>query len=356
MSERKTKTFPDSERPTGVGEPIIGLRLPDTHSEFMLAPDQDVFRVGSASDCDLVINNPYTSSVHCVLQRRERGIVLVDQGSKNGTFRKGHRCEQFELEDLVECMLGTTTLVPFSAKSQRTRRSFERLIGYSAARQRDVDAFMRATLPDAEGRDPHILLVGEPGSRRGELARVIHASSPRATRRFVELAEVPATGPLQNGLLKRKQNEGSTFFLHQHVLPAERSVLMRASERNTYDVRLIAATTDSGDAAVTAFGPELYRAMLVLAVPPLRERREDIPRLIDATLAPLPAKRSIAQRNVAALTNYDWPGNLDELLETVPLVAAVEHIGVRKAAKELGIDRSKVSRRMKQLGFTRGSG
>lgn len=356
MAERKTETFPDSERSPGSGEPVVGIRLPDTNTEVTLAPGQTEFRVGSAADCDIVIDNPYTSSLHCLLQRRDRGIVLIDQGSKNGTFRKGHRCEQFELEDQVMCMVGTTPLVPFSAQSRRTRRSLERLIGYAPARQSDVDEFMRATQPDDDGADPHVLLVGERGSRRGEIARVIHASSPRKRRRFIELEQAPQTGHQQAGLLKRKDNEGASLFLHQNTLPADNSVLVRGIERGTYDVRLIAATNEAGEAAVKAFGADLYRRMMVLAVPPLRNRREDIPKLIEVTLAGLPRQRTIAARNIEALSRYDWPGNLDELLETVPLVAAVEKLGVRKTAKERGIDRSKVSRRMKQLGFQRGSG
>ena len=115
--ERKTETAPDSGAlgVLGVGDPVIGIRLLGTNTEYLL-PDNARITIGADPECDIVLDGAFVSSLHCLLERRDRGILLIDQ-SKNGTMRDGRRGDEFELEDGVPIMIGTLLLMPFGERS-----------------------------------------------------------------------------------------------------------------------------------------------------------------------------------------------------------------------------------------------
>gem|GEM_PF-3223157 len=217
-NERKTITDPDSQAHVlGAGEPVIGLRLMDTNTQFDL-PQQERVTIGADAGCDITLANPTVSSVHCVLERHARGWLLVDQGSKNGTRRGRHPCKEFPIEDGVMFLLGTLALVPFSAKSQRIRKELQRFPGYGASFQFRVERLLRAMQANQ-----HLLLVGEPGSRCAEIARLIHDARD-TTGPFVEIDRPVTTGADQVALLKAAH--AGTLFVHQEMLPDDRDVLL----------------------------------------------------------------------------------------------------------------------------------
>ena len=206
--------------------------------------------------------------------------------------------------------------------------------------------------------DMPVLLLGETGVGKEQVAHILHASSRRRLGPFVavncaaiptELLEAEMFGigrGVATGVTERRGKfqlaEGGTLFLDEigEMPRALQAKLLRALEGREIqpvggvavaaDVRVIAATNSDLDRRMNdgEFRRDLYYRLagLVLQVPPLRERREDIPELVDVFLlaATREAGRSIrgitaeAQR---ALALYPWPGNVRELEHEVRRLA-----------------------------------
>src|SRR5215470_1313191 len=197
-----------------------------------------------------------------------------------------------------------------------------------------------------------VLLLGESGTGKEVVARAIHQWSPRAEHPFIAINCVALTPELLASELfghergaftgavalkkgKFEMADGGTLFLDEvgELAPALQAKLLRVLQQQEFervggtrrihvDVRILAATNRDLDAAVRAvnFRQDLYFRLNVISVtmPPLRERREDIP-LLAAHFAKQfcqKMKRSpmaISEKARAALLRYDWPGNIREL-------------------------------------------
>ncbi|MBO7742573.1 sigma 54-interacting transcriptional regulator [Paenibacillus sp. MWE-103] len=204
--------------------------------------------------------------------------------------------------------------------------------------------------------DTPVLLLGESGTGKEQLAQIIHGYSPRAKEAFLTAScgIVPAglletelfgfrggafTGSEggQPGLLEQAK-EGTLFINEIDRMPPELQAklygyLSRETFRRLGDsrpiaarARIVAASTADLDALVRegGFRADLYYALNVVSValPPLRERREDIPAMLQMYLKqfslqyqkPLPA---LSPEVMLAFANYDWPGNILELRNVV---------------------------------------
>ncbi len=195
----------------------------------------------------------------------------------------------------------------------------------------------------ARNDDAPVLILGETGTGKGFVARRIHERSPRAHAPFVEIncASLSATffeselfGHERGAFTDAKQAKRGllevaahgTVFLDEiaELAPDVQPKLLKVIEERTYrrlggttelrsEARVIVATQDLATAVdARRFRADLFYRLQVLTIslPPLRERRGDIPALIDA-LAPHGARISAAAR--AALSLYEWPGNIREL-------------------------------------------
>jgi formate hydrogenlyase transcriptional activator len=204
--------------------------------------------------------------------------------------------------------------------------------------------------------DATVLILGETGSGKELIARAVHEWSGRRDRSFVKLncAAIPAT-LLESELFGHEKgaftgaigqkfgrfelaNHGTLFLDEVGEIPLElQSKLLRAVQEQEFerlgsnrtihvDVRIIAATnrdlkamTDDGK-----FRSDLYYRLHVfpIQVPPLRERREDIPSLIRHFIQSYSSRMnraidSIPSTAIEALTRYDWPGNIRELQNVI---------------------------------------
>jgi NtrC-family two-component system response regulator AlgB len=204
--------------------------------------------------------------------------------------------------------------------------------------------------------DVTVLLLGETGTGKGVLARHIHALSPREGRPFVTVnCAVVSPSLIENELFGHVRGaftgadsarvghvevagSGTLFLDEVGDLPRDaQGKLLRLLEEHEYvrvgdteprraDARVIAATHHDLKAAVAAgaFREDLFYRLNVVTIrmPPLRERREDIPDLAAAMLSDLSAQHrreplAIEPAATAALSAYDWPGNLRELLNVL---------------------------------------
>ncbi|MDB4884917.1 MAG: Fis family transcriptional regulator [Gemmatimonadetes bacterium] len=201
-----------------------------------------------------------------------------------------------------------------------------------------------------------VLITGENGTGKELVAQAIHANSPRAKRAFVEVncAAIPGelieselfghmkgsfTGAVSDRPGKFEQADGGTIFLDEigdMSLAAQAKVLrvlqdgvvtrIGGSKATQVDVRVLAATNKNVEAEIAAgrFREDLYYRLNVVPihVPPLRERREDIPLLIAHFIGQLTGgagltPRGIGEDAIARLQGLDWPGNVRELRNTI---------------------------------------
>jgi transcriptional regulator with PAS, ATPase and Fis domain len=204
--------------------------------------------------------------------------------------------------------------------------------------------------------DTPVLLLGESGTGKGELARLLHRLSPRAEGPFVQVncAAVPVdlfeseffghrrgafTGATTDREGRFRVAHGGTLLLDEIDTlppPAQAKVLrvledgvferLGESRPTTVDVRLVSASNAELAAAVArgAFRADLFYRINVVTVhiPPLRERRDDIPLLARAFLAEVGARlgkplHGFADETLEALLGYPWPGNVRELKNVI---------------------------------------
>ncbi|PYP15367.1 MAG: hypothetical protein DMD52_11045 [Gemmatimonadetes bacterium] len=230
---------------------------------------------------------------------------------------------------------------------------FEGLVGESPAIRAVQE---RARQIAALDETPPVLLTGETGTGKGVLARAIHASGARAAKPFIEIncTALPATlmeaelfGYERGAFTDAKQSktglveaaEGGFLFLDEigDVDLSVQGKLLRAIEERavrrvgsvrerTIDVRIIAATNRDLDREVRRerFRKDLYfrLAVIVLDVPPLRARGEDVLLLTDHYLRLFNTKYGKVVRNLSAaardlLRSYPWPGNVRELSHVI---------------------------------------
>jgi formate hydrogenlyase transcriptional activator len=228
---------------------------------------------------------------------------------------------------------------------------FEEIVGASPA-LKAVLAHVVVVAPT----DSTVFVTGETGTGKELIARAIHKRSHRSSRAFVSVscAAIPApliaselfghekgafTGALQRRLGRFELAEGGTIFLDEiGELPAETQVaLLRVLQEHEFervggnqairaDVRVIAATNRDLKAAIEAgaFRRDLFYRLNVFPIqmPPLRERKEDIPILVEYFIDRYASKagkkiRGIDRKTLDLLRSYPWPGNIRELQNVI---------------------------------------
>jgi two-component system, NtrC family, nitrogen regulation response regulator NtrX len=228
------------------------------------------------------------------------------------------------------------------------------------------------------GTPARVLISGENGTGKELVARAIHTQSPRAKKPLVEVncAAIPSelieselfghmkgsfTGAVSDRPGKFEQADGGTLFLDEigdmsqsaqakvlRVLQDGVVTRIGGSKPVSVDVRVLAATNKNLEEEISAgrFREDLfYRLNVVpLSVPPLRDRREDIPLLIAHFIGQLSARegvtpRAFDQAAIDALTRMEWPGNVRELRNTVErllILASGPRVGVQDVERLVG--------------------
>jgi len=242
---------------------------------------------------------------------------------------------------------------------------FEEIVGISPALQAVLSRVSKVAPSDST-----VLVTGETGTGKELVARAIHRRSHRASRAFVSVncAVIPRdlvaselfghergafTGASQRRIGRFELAEGGTLFLDEvGELAADTQVaLLRVLQEREFervggrqsiraDVRVIAATNRDLTAAVASgiFRQDLYYRLNVFPIemPPLRERRKDIPLLVGYFLDRYARKagrsiKSVDQKTLQLLQSYSWPGNIRELqnvIERSVIVCETEKLSV----------------------------
>jgi transcriptional regulator with GAF, ATPase, and Fis domain len=328
---------------------VAALRAKDG-TEYPLAPQPHRWLVGSGANCDLVLDDPYVSATHCILERRIGGALMVrDRRSRNGTLIDGNAVEAAELPVGARLVVGRTTLVAIAAPDARSTGALGALRGRDPAFRATVEQAIKAAQTDC-----NVLIVGETGTGKDLLARLIHEASRRATDPFVavncggiprELIGSELFGHEKGAFTGAHADRdgyfveayGGTLFLDEigelpielqpHLLRVLESRRVRriggASER-AVDVRIIAATNRLENLGTEAskLRLDLYHrlATVVLVLPPLRERMGDLSDLVQgmlAELAPEHGLKMLSDGAWKALAENRWPGNVRELRHAV---------------------------------------
>jgi DNA-binding NtrC family response regulator len=337
----------DGERPSPVWQVEGGSCLP-----FVRAVGGDErLVIGTDAGADLRVFDRTVSGRHCALHVEHGRVVVEDLGSKNGVFVGGARVERAYLGPGAAFVIGGVVLVCRPSTKQDLFDEDDRpcslpgVVGDSLAMRRVV----REVLRFASVKGP-VLLRGETGTGKDILARAIHAAGPRQRRPFVPLNVGTLPRDLADSELFGHERgaytgahaardgafveaHGGTLFLDEiaELTPDLQVKLLRVLEDGEVralggrhvrrvDSRVISATWAPLHRRVAEglFRQDLYQrlAVFVIDVPPLRERRSDIPLLATRFLAEIEHEvgpRELSASGLARLASYGWPGNVREL-------------------------------------------
>ncbi|OJT18263.1 AAA family ATPase [Archangium sp. Cb G35] len=314
------------------------------------------YTVGKAPTCDIVLNDKTISRQHLKLQVHQEHVLAVDMDSRNGSFCEGLRFSQLELRAGSVVTLGTTEfkIVPEDTRERSlllsARESFGALVG-SSRKMREVFTLLERMAPG--GSD--VLIQGETGTGKELCAEALHQESKRGKGPFIivdlagiapSLIESELFGHVKGAFTGAQSDRagaferagGGTVFLDEvgelpldlqprllRVLERRQVKRVGANDYRTVDMRVVAATHVDLEGAVKAgkFRRDLFHRLAVLRVtlPPLRERPDDIPLLVDAVLGRMGKPPStLSAQTRALLTQYPWPGNVRELRNVVEQV------------------------------------
>jgi len=316
--------------------------------------------IGSAPDAGIGVADPAVSRLHAELEVREDGVWLRDLGSKNGTFIEGVQVVVARIPERAQLRVGSTLLAAERASAPSPvdlwpGDRFGPLLGRSAA-MRELFARLARVAPT----DSTVLIQGETGTGKELVARAVHEASPRASGPLVvvDCAALPegvleaelfghAKGAFTGAVGARagaiESAEGGTVFLDEvgelplsvqpkllRVLESRTVRRVGETQHRAVNVRFLSATHRDLRTMVNdgAFREDLYfrLAVLPLTVPPLRERSDDVPVLLEHFVPR--GSAALPPEAIAEAARRPWLGNVRELRNFVERAVA---FGAREA-------------------------
>ena len=311
---------------------------------------------GDASGNDLALDDEKVSRHHCEILFTERGYLLVDLNSTNGTFLDGRQIERAYAGPKSVIVVGDSSILfaPIDEEivvQPDDNGFFAGMVGRSL-KMRQIFGLLKKVAP----MDVSVIVSGETGTGKELVARALHEHSARRKGPFVVLdcSSIPenlieselfghekgaftgADKP-REGAFERAS--GGTIFLDEigelrldmqprllRVLENREVRRVGGSQVIDIDCRVVAATNRdlSKEVADGNFREDLFFRLSVInvALPPLRVRREDIPALVQHALAQPEVlarhgEKHISEAAMQVLQSYAWPGNVRELLNVV---------------------------------------
>jgi two-component system, NtrC family, response regulator GlrR len=346
---------------TYVGGRATSLRLRRCRIEVTAGPDAGlvrdietpVIRVGARRGNDVQLTDAKVSGLHCEIRLDDRGYRLRDLDSTNGTFVSGLRVNDVYVQAGSQISVGGSR-IKFEPLGESVevelsdRDRFGTMIGRSV-KMRELFARLEKLAPS----DATVLITGETGVGKELVAESLHELSPREVGPFVVLdcGSIPPnlieselfghergafTGATSSYVGAFERADKGTLFLDEigelplamqpkllRVLEAHEVRRIGSTKTTSVDIRVVAATNRDLGVEVNRgrFREDLFYRLAVarVHVPPLRERKDDIPLLIEHILASTPGgeKAYIAPETVELMMKHDWPGNVRELRNVI---------------------------------------
>jgi transcriptional regulator with GAF, ATPase, and Fis domain len=342
---------------------ILVVDGPDKGKDVVIEKERTT--IGRSVICDLVLSDKAVSTTHVELVAKEKGFLLRDLGSTNGTFVGDLRIQEVWAKPGIVVKLGQSQLrfEPVSGSVDidlsKNERFFE-IVGRSL-RMREIFATLEKVAPT----ELTVLIRGETGTGKELVARAIHRASRRKDGPLVvqDCSAIPKdlvestlfghergafTGATDRHRGSFEQADGGTIFLDElgELDLALQPKLLRVLENREIkrvggdrqipvNVRVVAATNRDLRQRVNdgQFREDLYYRLSVVAIelPALRQRPEDIPLLVQFFLDTVAERRfpgenrrfSVKPDAMARLCSYPWPGNIRELKNTIERAASL---------------------------------
>jgi hypothetical protein len=336
---------------------VVVAEGPDKGKDIVI--DKERTTIGRSVICDLVLSDKAVSTTHVELVAKEKGFLLRDLGSTNGTFVGDLRIQEVWVKPGTVVKLGTSQLrfEPVSGsvdiEISKSERFFE-IVGRSV-RMREIFATLEKVAPT----ELTVLIRGETGTGKELVARAIHRASRRKEAPMVvqDCSAIPKdliestlfghergafTGATDRHRGSFEQADNGTIFLDElgELDLAMQPKLLRVLENREIkrvggdrqipvNVRVVAATNRDLRARVNEgqFREDLFYRLSVVSIelPPLRQRPEDIPLLAQYFLDDVAERRfpgenkkfTVTPEAMARLASHPWPGNIRELKNTI---------------------------------------
>lgn len=333
---------------------IVGAKLP----EIPLPPEKRIFNLGSDDHPDIDVHvssklardaeaEEHVSRVHLQIQRKSSRLWLQDQGSTNGTFIDDRR----EREGFVAAgdtfRVGDVTLLAMDDQMRLLRPTLRWALGF------DAHAYVDAILSVVSSGDP-LLLIGPRASEQRLLAEQIHATSARRGLGFVPIS---APLPERDRFNEFAAASHGTVYVDLDEMRRVPAWFVGHLFGHTYQVRPIIAAP-SAEAARKHLGDLNMPRLRVITIPAVKERREDVPGILNSLFRqpPLNSDREVAElgaHRIERLKAFDWPENFDDLRRNAPKILAYINSGFNEtaAARALGKTRQSLGESLRRIGL-----
>jgi len=323
--------------------------------------------IGAHASCDLVLVDPQVSRRHAELAVVPEGIRIKDLGSTNGTWWQGTKVGEVVVPSGATVQFGATPVRISAAEAMSLPPSEQDRFGAMAGKSvamRELFAVLEMAAPT----EATVLIEGESGTGKELAARAIHEAGSRAKGPFVvvdcsaiteNLFDSHLFGHVRGAFTGAERDRkgafveasGGTLFLDElGELPiAAQAKLLRVLEAQTVqpvgadrpvqvDTRVVAATHRDLSRMVAAkqFRFDLFYRLAVVhvALPPLRERLEDLPHLVTTFYRSRGAEPGpIDGDNLDRMRRHAWPGNVRELRNVLERAWALSGPAAGQAAK-----------------------
>jgi transcriptional regulator with GAF, ATPase, and Fis domain len=351
------------------GPPTVNLRRcklvvlsgPERGAEHVIS--SDVIRVGKAGENDLVVTDDTVSRVHFEIVRDAKGYLLRDLKSTNGTFLDGAEIKEAYIRagSIISAGAAELKFTPFEERIEILPSDKEQLgtMTGRSAQMRAIFGLVERIAPT----DATVLIEGETGTGKDMIARTLHQLSKRADGPFIVVDCGAVAGTLIEselfghekgsftGAISTRQGafelaHGGTVFLDElgelslDLQPKLLRVIEQRELRRVggsrvikVDLRILAATRKDlrNEVEKGKFREDLYFRLNVVPIvaPPLRDRRDDIPLLVDLFLRQMAGAAgaagglALSEQTLAALMAHDWPGNVRELRNVIERALAL---------------------------------
>ena len=336
---------------------LVVVEGPDKGQELLI--ERERVTAGRSVICDLTLADKAVSGTHFEVEANEKGFVLRDLDSTNGTFIGDLQVREVWIKPGTVIRVGKTHLqfdpekgtvdIPLSSEE-----SFHGIIGKSV-RMREIFATLAKIAPT----ELTVLVRGETGTGKELVARALHSSSKRGEGPLVvqDCSAIPKdliestlfghergafTGATDRHRGSFEAADGGTIFLDEigeldlglqpkllRVLENREIKRVGGDRQVPVNVRVVAATNRDLRQMVNdgTFREDLYYRLSVVQIelPALKDRPEDVPTLVEHFLADITRRRfpdgeetlSVAPDAMRRMQTYPWPGNIRELKNAV---------------------------------------